>query len=144
MDSVSITHYNVMTRWTIPVCLVAYATAVLPVFQACRGLRRQEHKRLTRPRYALLRCGSRTHTSPSQCRIPRIAMTSSSPTLFPTTRRQDGSMDSTRTVRADLVLTKFTLPVCEVLRSHEETTSGLGEAGWHLGSQCGQERGNEG
>jgi hypothetical protein len=47
-------------------------------------------------------------------------------------------MGSLQTVREDLILTKCTLPECEVLRSHEETTSGLGEAGWHLGSQCGQ------
>jgi hypothetical protein len=83
MDSVIIAHYNAMTRWTISVCLVACATAVPPSFQSCRVLRRQEHKRLTRPRYALLRCGSRTHSSPSQYRIPRIAMTSSSPTPVP-------------------------------------------------------------
>jgi len=31
----------------------------------------------------------------------------------------------------DLVLTKFTLPVWEVLRAHEEPMSRLGEAGWH-------------
>ena len=67
MDAVSITHYNTMTRWTIPVCLVTCATAVLAIFQSCLVLRRQEHKRLTRPRYALLRGGSRTHASPSQC-----------------------------------------------------------------------------
>jgi len=83
MDSVSIAHYNAMTRWTISVCLVTRATAVLPVFQTCRVLRRQEHKRLTWLRYALLRCGSRTHASSSQCRIPRISMTSSSPTPVP-------------------------------------------------------------
>jgi len=53
-------------------------------------------------------------------------------------------MGRIQTVREALVLTKFTLPECEVLRSHEETTSGLGEAGWHLGSQRRQERGNEG
>ena len=144
MDSVSIAHYNAMTRWTISVCLVTCATAVLQVFQSCRVLRRQEHKRLTRPRYALLRCGLRTHASSSQCCIPRVSMTSSSPALFPTTLRKDSSMDSIQTVREDLVLTKFTLPVCDVLRSHAETTSGLGEAGWRLGSQRGQERGNEG
>ena len=83
MDSVSIAHYNAMTRRTISVCLVTGATAVLPVFQSCRVWRRQEHKRLTWPRYALLRCGSRTHASSSQCRIPRISMTSSSPTPVP-------------------------------------------------------------
>ena len=83
MDSVIIAHYSAMTRWTISVCLVACATAVLPGFQSCQVLRRQEHKRLTRPRYALLRCHSRTHSSLSQSRIPRIAITSSSPSRVP-------------------------------------------------------------
>jgi hypothetical protein len=144
MDSVSIAHCNTMTRWTISVCVVVGATAVLPVFQPCRVLRRQEYKRLTWPRYALLRYGLRTHASSSQCCIPRISMTSSSPTLFPTTLQKDSSMGRIQAVRADLVLTQFTLPVCRVLRSHEETTSGLGKAGWRLGSQRRQERGNEG
>jgi hypothetical protein len=44
MDSVSIAHYNAMTRWTISVCLVTGATAVLPAFQTCRVLRRQEQQ----------------------------------------------------------------------------------------------------
>ena len=144
MDPLSIAQYYSITRWDSSFYLLVCATAVLAVFQSYRVLRRQEHKRLTRPRYALLRCGLRTHASSSQCCIPRVSMTSSSPALFPTTLRKDSSMGSIQAVRADLVLTKFTLPVCDVLRSHAETTSGLGEAGWRLGSQRGQERGNEG
>ena len=49
-------------------------------------------------------------------------------------------MGSIQAVRGDLVLTKFTLPVCEVLRSHEGDYEWVGEAGSHLGSQRGQER----
>src|SRR5262249_19536922 len=80
MDPISITQFEIIARWKILVCLVVCTTAVLPVFKSYQMLRRQEHKRLTRPRYARLYCGSRTHSSLSQCRIPRIAMTSSSPT----------------------------------------------------------------
>ena len=83
MDPISIAHYSTITRWESSFYLVMCATAVLLVFQSYRVLQRQEHKRLTRPRYALLRCHSRTHSSLSQSRIPRIAITSSSPSRVP-------------------------------------------------------------
>ena len=83
MDPVSIAQDATIARWNSSFCLFVCATAVLPIFQSYRVLRRQEHKSLTRPHSALLRRGARTHSSSSQCCIPRIAMTSSSPTPIP-------------------------------------------------------------